>query len=107
MQRNHRTPEGAELGIELARLCDNSEPAARLRVPELPPRCASCALRAGPHIPNGSPGTLLDVVKCVAESVPFMCHEPHRRDDYCSGWAILMLAKTDLEPVRMPWEFTV
>ena len=70
MIRNFRTPTGAELGRELARLADNAEPAARLKVPQLPPRCASCALRAGRHLANQSPATQLDVVKCLLEKIP-------------------------------------
>jgi hypothetical protein len=103
MTRNHRTDEGIEMGRELARLCDSAEPAARLRVPELPPRCASCALRAGRHIANNSPFTLMDVVKCVAEHTPFHCHE---REGYCSGWAMMVLATEDREPLTVPWGFT-
>jgi len=59
-------------------------------------------LRAGPHIPNGSPGTLINVIKCVIENVPFMCHEPHRKGDYCSGWAMLVLAEVYPKPVKVP-----
>lgn len=103
MQRNFRSPEGAELGRELARLTDNAEPAARLKVPELPPRCASCALRAGRHLPNQSPVTLLNLTKCLLENMPFECHV--REGELCSGWAMLMLAKTDSEPVEVPWDF--
>lgn len=105
MIRNFRTPEGAELGVELARLADSAEPAARLKVPELPPRCASCALRAGPHLPNQSPVTLLNMVKCLLENIPFECHEPHRDGELCSGWAMIMLAKTDDQLVEVPWDF--
>jgi len=105
MIRNFRTPEGAELGRELARLADNAEPAARLKVPELPPRCASCALRAGRHLANQSPTTLLNLIKCLLENIPFECHEPHRAGELCSGWAMLMLAKTDDQSVEVPWDF--
>lgn len=103
--RNYRTPQGAELGRHLARLTDDAEPKARLRVPEIPPRCSSCALRTGPHLANQSPATLLDVTKCVMENTPFFCHQPHREGELCSGWAMLMLAKTDERPITMPWEF--
>ena len=105
MIRNFRTPTGAELGRELARLADNAEPAARLKVPQLPPRCASCALRAGRHLANQSPATQLDVVKCLLEKIPFHCHEPHREGEYCSGWAMIMLTVTDEKPVEVPWDF--
>jgi hypothetical protein len=105
MRRNHRTKEGAELGVELARLCDNAEPAARLKVPEILPRCASCAVRRGPHLANQSPVTLLNFTKCVLENIPFECHEPHRKGELCSGWAMLTLAKTDRESLKVPWGF--
>lgn len=41
--RNYTTPEGHELGGTLAKWCDDAEPQARLKFPELPPRCNSCA----------------------------------------------------------------
>jgi hypothetical protein len=104
MIRNYRSPEGEELGEHLARLCDQAEPEARLKVPELLPRCSSCALRAGRHIANGSPGTLLDVLKCVMERVPFYCHEPAREGELCSGWTMLMLTAKG-ESVKVPWPF--
>lgn len=63
--RNHTTPEGFELGRNLARMADDAEPKARLRMPELQPRCQSCAFRAGPHIASGSPFTQMDAMKCV------------------------------------------
>lgn len=105
MIRNFRSLEGAELGREMARLTDNAEPAARLKVPEIPPRCASCALRAGRHLANQSPATLLDVTKCILGNIPFYCHEPHREGELCSGWAMLMLTKTDEEPITVDWDF--
>src|SRR3954471_18569685 len=105
MIRNYRSPEGEELGEHLARLCDQAEPEARLKIPELLPRCSSCALRAGRHIANGSPGTLLDVLKCVLEGVPFYCHEPAREGDLCSGWTMLMLTTEEEERVEVPWPF--
>jgi hypothetical protein len=104
MIRNYRSPEGGELGELLARMCDKAEPEARLKVPELPPRCNSCALRAGRHIANGSPGTLLDLLKCVMERIPFHCHEPAREGELCSGWSMLMLT-TKKEIVEAPWPF--
>jgi len=104
--RNHTTDEGRELGRELARLCDTAEPAARLVAPSLPPRCASCAFRHGPHVANGSPQTLMDATKCVAERVEFECHEPARRGWPCSGWAMMVLAGQDAEPVTVPWGFS-
>lgn len=106
IERNHRTDEGAELGQHLARLCDEAEPKARLRAPELPPRCNSCAFRVGRHIANGSPSTQMDVLKCVIEGHEFYCHEPDRDGALCSGWAILMLAKDEPDFGQVPWDFS-
>lgn len=91
--RNHVTPEGQSLGDRMAKFCDDAEPKARLKFPELPPRCNSCAFRAGRHLANGSPYTQMDVVKCVMEGIEFHCHEPAREGAICSGWAMMMLAK--------------
>lgn len=106
-ERNRRTEEGAELGRHLARFCDQAEPLARLKVPELPPRCNSCAFRAGPHAANGSPQTQMDALKCVMEGSPFLCHEPAREGAFCSGWTMFMLAAERPEDFReVPWDFS-
>jgi hypothetical protein len=104
--RNHKTPGGSELGKNLARICDDAEPAARLRMPELPPRCQSCAFRAGPHLANSSPYTQMDAMKCVVEGHEFYCHQPDRKDQLCSGWAMMMLAKDGADFVKVPWDFS-
>lgn len=103
--RNRATPEGRELGVEMARLCDNAEPAARLKAPTLLPRCSSCAFRAGPHLANGSPQTQMDAMKCVMEGRQFDCHEPGRADDMCSGWLMMVLAeeRSDFRETPWPW----
>lgn len=103
MTRNHSTPEGHELGEHLARMVDDAEPKARLRMPELPPRCNSCAFRHGPHLANSSPFTLMDALKCVLEGHEFHCHEPAREDALCSGWAMLMLAKNEPDFIEVDW----
>lgn len=90
--RNVRTPEGADLGRHMARLCDVAEPIARLKEPLIPPRCASCALRAGNHHPNGSPATLWAVLDCLDTGQEFSCHEPARDGQPCSGWMFFFLA---------------
>ncbi len=105
MIRNRPTSAGAALGRELARLVDEAEPRARLVEPAIPPRCASCAFRAGPHAPNGSEATLGDALKCVLENVPFDCHEPARAGHPCSGWQMLQLAHPSA-PGRCPWPFS-
>lgn len=104
--RNRATSEGRELGMHLARFCDQVEPKARLRMPELPPRCNSCAFREGRHLANGSPSTQMDAFKCVMEGIPFHCHEPHRDEQLCSGWAMFMLAKNEPDFLQMPWDFS-
>lgn len=103
--RNTRSPEGATLWQIMAKWCDDAEPKARLRMPELPPRCNSCALRAGIHIANQSPATQMDVLKCIIEGVEFHCHEPAREGHLCSGWSMFMLAKDDAEFGAVPWDF--
>jgi hypothetical protein len=90
--RNRTTPEGQELGKCLARFADEAEPRARLKAPELPPRCQSCAFREGHHVANGSPETQMDALKCLLERVEFHCHQPDREGHLCSGWAMIMLA---------------
>lgn len=91
---NLPTPEGRALGAELARLCDVEEQRIRERFPNQP-RCDDCAARAGTD-PNGCSETLMDLLKCVHEAVPFYCHkrvkdgEPQR---LCAGFAILVSAE--------------
>jgi hypothetical protein len=104
--RNRVTPEGQALGAQLARWCDDAEPKARLKVPDLPPRCNSCACRAGPHLANGSPETQMDFLKCLIEGHEFMCHEPAREGMLCSGWSMFMLAKTEPGFGLVPWDFS-
>lgn len=106
MIRNRPTDEGRVLGTKLAEWCDDAEPKARLKVPELPPRCASCAFRAGPHLANGSPATQMDALNCIMEGVEFHCHEPAREGQLCAGWATMMLAKDKADFGSMPWPFS-
>ena len=105
--RNYVTREGGKLGARMAKFCDDAEPKARLRFPELPPRCNSCAFRAGSHLANGSPYTQMDAIKCVMEGIEFRCHEPCRKDAICTGWAMLMLAKDAPYFIDVPWDFSV
>ena len=105
--RNKATADGRALGEQMARLCDEAEPKARLKVPEIQPRCASCAFRSGPHTANGSPTTQMDALKCLVEGVEFQCHEPHRKGMLCSGLAILILAQSAESPFgKVPWKFS-
>jgi hypothetical protein len=102
--RNTATEEGRTLGAKLAEWCDVAEPTARIKEPTLPPRCSSCAFRHGKHLANGSPGTLMNALKCVIEHEVFECHQHDRRGSPCSGWAMLVLADTS-GPGQAPWGF--
>lgn len=105
--RNYHTDDGAALGKRMAAWCDAAEPNARLKCPELQPRCNSCAFRAGRHLANSSPYTQMDALKCVLEGVEFQCHAPDRNDQPCSGWLIFMLtAKGPDDFGKAPWDFT-
>lgn len=103
--RNRPTAEGHELGRHLAHFADEAEPRARLKWPEMPPRCASCAFREGPHVANGSPATQMDALKCVMEGVEFQCHEPPRAGQPCSGWLMLQLGSPS-DGIVCPWPFS-
>lgn len=91
---NHPTPEGAELGRNMARLFE-AELGNR---PDH--RCPTCAFRPGDHLANNSEATLMDATKCVIERTPFWCHE---RDRPCAGWTLMRFpADTNIE---CPWPF--
>lgn len=92
---NIATPEGRELGQKLARFCEQELAGKEDK------RCSTCAVRAGDHIANGSPETLMSFLKCAMEGEPFWCHE---RDRACSGWAA-MVAPKDMRS-QMPWHHT-
>lgn len=94
MRQNVATPEGRELGSHLARFADIE--AKRCGRDE---RCATCAFRAGAHLANGSPETLMSALKCAVEREPFWCHEA---DKPCSGW-LLMRPKSG-ETGQVPWD---
>ena len=92
-RENMATEEGRALGHELARLCDDE--ADRRGIDG---RCSTCAFRAGDHLANGSPETLMTALKCAMEREPFWCHEA---DQPCAGW-LLMRAPSN-ETVSVPW----
>lgn len=94
MRLNVATPEGRALGKELARLCDGA--AAELGKDG---RCSTCAFRAGDHLANGSPETLMSAVKCIVERETFWCHE-HERP--CAGWSLMRFPADEALPV--PWD---
>ena len=94
MMENRATTEGRRLGAQLARLCDN----ALSGKPDN--RCCTCAFRAGEHIANGSPETLMTAVKCLAEREAFWCHE---HDRPCAGWLAMRFPPDGT--VKVPWDY--
>lgn len=94
MRLNRVTPDGWKLGKRIAGFCD-AEATRQGR----DGRCWTCAFRAGDHLANGSPETLMSAMKAVAERTPFWCHG---RDQPCAGW-LLMRFETD-KAREVPWE---
>ena len=94
MRPNKVTPEGWQLGKEIARLCD-----AEVAKQGKDGRCGTCAFRAGDHVANGSPETLMSAVKAMAEREPFWCHT---WDKPCAGWTLMRFPAG--ETVTTPWE---
>lgn len=66
----------------------------------------SCAFRQGAHLPNNSPFTLMDAVKCLLERVEFQCHQPDRAGQLCAGFSILTVDTPDAQPIEAPWPFS-
>ena len=95
MRENVATSEGRELGAHLARLCDREAESQGKDS-----RCHTCAFRAGDHVANGSPETLMTALKCAVEREPFWCHE---HDRPCAGW-LLLRSGTD-STVALPWDY--
>jgi hypothetical protein len=92
---HHRvTPEGQLLGKQMARLYDIAEKRLGEQVDE-GERCKTCAFRAG-TVPNGCPQTQLDISKCVADGIPFYCHQ--RKGELCHGWVITRIGLKDIIP---------
>lgn len=48
----------------------------------------------------------MDVLKCLTEGKEFMCHEPAREGQHCSGWAMMMLAEDKTKFRDAPWPFS-
>ncbi len=110
---NRVTPQGRELGANLARMTD-PEVAALIASGEWDhdERCVSCAFRAG-TIPNGCAQTQLDALKCVLEKQTFGCHVA--RDGLpagahaCMGWFAAMQARGGpiaRPAIACPWPFS-
>lgn len=91
---NRATDEGRALGAHLARFADIE--ASKFGRDD---RCSTCAFRAGDHIANGSPETLMTALKCVMEREVFWCHE-HARP--CAGYQLLKVGKG--ATIEMPWD---
>jgi hypothetical protein len=111
-ERNVPTPQGRQVGEQLARLCDKAEASMLAELGTAPYRCASCAFRRG-TFPNGCPETVLDALKCVMEGVPFYCH--HSEKDLtgkhigqCAGYVVSRAAVQEggLSVIETPWPFS-
>lgn len=89
---NLPTPEGRELGAQVARLVDIEAAKQREQFPKMPPGCNECAGTAG-TLPNGCAETLMDLIKCATEGVPFWCHkgigEGEAPRALCRAWVVL------------------
>jgi hypothetical protein len=87
--------KGAELGREIARLTQVEEERQRQKFPNMLPMCDDCACRLGTP-PNRTAATLMDLVKCTMERVPFYCHKGVRDEDepkrLCAGYVLLVSA---------------
>ena len=93
-QLNHATPEGTELGRNMARLFE-------AELGDRPDnRCQTCAFRRGDHLANNSAATLMDATKCLVQREPFWCHE---HDRPCAGWTILRFPADRAR--ECPWPF--
>ena len=109
---HHRvTPEGRLAGFNTARII---EPAVAnlARQGEADERCKSCAGTYG-TVPNGCLQTQLDLIKAIAENVPFLCHQHGRKGMPCHAWfaARVAINKADKRRgtklvVKVPYEFS-
>jgi hypothetical protein len=106
-QHNRVSPEGKNLGKQLARLCDRQ--AEQFIVDgewEKDERCDSCAFRHG-TVPNGCLQTQLDALKSVLEHEPFFCHvEQPKGSHVCSGWFASVQAVKNKPKVICPWPYS-
>lgn len=92
---HHRVSvEGRMLGEQMARLYDIAEKRLGDEADE-GERCKTCAFRAG-TVPNGCAQTQLDISKCVAEGIPFYCHQ--NVGQLCHGWVITRIGLRDVLP---------
>lgn len=92
---HHRvSPEGRQLGEQMARLYDLAEKRLGDQADE-DQRCKTCAFRAG-TVPNGCAQTQLDISKCAADGIPFYCHQ--HRGQLCNGWVTVRIGLGDILP---------
>lgn len=92
--RNVPTPEGRELGAEVARLAELERERFQAVFPEVPPMCADCACRGGTRA-NGCAPSVMSLLKCVFEvdepdAGVFNCH---LHDRICTGYLMLATAQ--------------
>lgn len=101
LKPNRPTPEGRELGAELARLTDAALAQTRAECPAFPDdRCQSCAYRGG-TVPNGCLPTVMDALYSTLNREPFHCHQEFdaagQPVQICKGW-LISLVGLDLPP---------
>jgi hypothetical protein len=93
---NLPSPEGAEMGKELARFADVEEAKLRAAGLPVPKRCSDCALRLG-TIPNQCTQTLFDILVCSATHEDFMCHLSSDAEGdptkLCRGFELLRISR--------------
>lgn len=102
---HHRvSPEGRAAGEQTAALADKC--VAKLEAAGEPDeRCKTCAFRAG-TVPNGCAQTQVDLMKCIVENVPFMCHQHPKLP--CYGWYAVRTQVKGAIPAgaTVPWQFS-
>lgn len=106
-QHNRVSPQGQQLGEQMARLCDQ-EVKKLIQQGEYQEdeRCASCAFRHG-TIPNGCLQTQMDALKCVLEHQAFFCHAVEAPGTkVCAGWFASVQAAKKQPKVECPWPFS-
>lgn len=92
---HHRVSlEGRALGEQMARMYDIAAKRLGDEADE-GERCKTCAFRAG-TVPNGCAQTQLDISKCVAEGIPFYCHQ--HQGELCHGWVTTRIGLREALP---------
>lgn len=102
--RNRPTPDGRELGKNMARFADVEEANWKFELGFYPVRCPSCAFKKG-TIPNGCVSTTMDATKCTLENVPFFCHYGERRESLTTLCAGYLLLRSE-HPIKVDWPFS-